>query len=60
MEFKRKPAGTKVLQVVKMLGMDMVIVRGQGRLSRPWRGKGKIYSNNNLLKDSRGKRQVIA
>ena len=28
MEFKGKPAGTKVLWIVKVLGIDMVMVRG--------------------------------
>ena len=50
MGFKGKPVGTKVLQVVKVLGMDVVIVWSQGKLSRLQGGKSKIYSNNNLFK----------
>ena len=34
--------------------MDVVIIRDQERLSRPWRGKSKIDSNNNLLRYSKG------
>ena len=52
--FKGKPAGIKVLRVVKVLSIDVVIVRGQGRLYKPWRRKSKIDSNNNLLRYSKG------
>ena len=45
--------------MVKVLGIDVVMVQDQGRLSRPRGRKSKIDLNNNLLRYSKEKKQVI-
>ena len=58
--FRGKLVGTKVLWMVKELDMDVVTVWGQGKLSGLWGRNSRINLNNNLLRYSKEKRQVIA